>query len=646
MAWYKRYNFRLKTFFQLQKALQILEHYWNYKSFRSVQENIIQSVLEGNDTFGLLPTGGGKSLCFQVPAMVNEGICLVISPLVALMKDQVAQLQARNIKAIALTGGIKSDDLSTLLDNCVYGNYKFLYLSPERLEQDWVLERIKALPISLIAIDEAHCVSQWGHDFRPSYLKIKNLKAHFTKIPFIALTASATPEVQKDIVTLLGLEHPKLFQKSFARDNLGYHIIKAEDKLYKIKQILQKNPEPSIIYVRNRKNCHDYASQLNTLGFKATFYHGGLPVKEKEANMQAWMKETHPIMVATSAFGMGIDKPNVKTVIHVNLPENLESYYQEAGRAGRDGEKAFAVLISSPSDVIQAESQFIAVLPDVAFLKEVYVKLCNYFQIAYGEGIAQEFSFSLNHFCHQYKLPVLKTFNALQFLDRQCIISLSNEQSEKVQVQFIIDSREVIRYISLNPNEEPILNSILRNYAGIFDMQTNVNTVFVAKNAGTTEMNVLHLLEKLKGLGIIELFSTQNESKITFLEVREDNRTINRVGKYLEKQNLNKQNQLASVIAYVSDELQCKNRLLLTYFGEKVTSDCGICSFCLKAKSKPLNLNDLRKEIVAAIQMEPKTSRALSEQFHVDEKTLLKVLSQLVEHNILVINTKNQFIYK
>lgn len=630
----------------MQKALQILEQYWNYKSFRSVQGDIIQSVLEGNDTFGLLPTGGGKSLCFQVPAMVNEGICLVISPLVALMKDQVTQLQSRNIKAIALTGAIKSDELITLLDNCEYGNYKFLYLSPERLEQDWVLERIKALPIDLIAIDEAHCVSQWGHDFRPSYLKIKNLKLHFTKIPFIALTASATPEVQKDIIALLGLENPKLFKKSFARENLGYHIIKAEDKLYKIKQILQKNPEPSIIYVRNRKNCHDYASQLTALGFKATFYHGGLPAKEKEANMNAWMKETHPIMVATSAFGMGIDKPNVKTVIHVNLPENLESYYQEAGRAGRDGEKAFAVLISSPSDVIQAESQFIAVLPDVAFLKEVYVKLCNYFQIAYGEGIAQEFAFSLNHFCHQYKLPILKTFNALQFLDRQCIISMSNEQSEKVQVQFIIDSREVIRYISLNPNDEPILNSILRNYAGIFEMQTNVNTVFVAKNAGTTETNVLNLLEKLKGLQIIELFSTQNESKITFLEVREDERTINRVGKYLEKQNLNKQNQLASVIAYVSDELQCKNRLLLTYFGEKVTNDCGICSFCLKAKSKPLHFEDIRNQIRTAIQTGPKTSRALSEQFQIDEKLLLEVLSQLIEHNIIFINTKNQFTYR
>jgi ATP-dependent DNA helicase RecQ len=325
----------------MQQALQILEKYWGYAAFRSVQEDIVRSVLDKKDTFGLMPTGGGKSLCFQVPGMVFEGICLVISPLVALMKDQVAQLQNRNIKAIALTGSIKSDELIQLLDNCQFGNYKFLYLSPERLEQDWVLERIKGLPISLIAIDEAHCVSQWGHDFRPSYLKIKNLKTHFSKIPFIALTASATPQVQKDIIELLALESPQIFKKSFARENLGYHIIKAEDKLYKIKQILQKNPQSSIIYVRNRRSCHEYAEKLRQMGFKTTFYHGGLPAKEKEINMNLWMKDEVSVMIATSAFGMGIDKPNVKTVIHVNLPENLESYYQEAGRAGRDGEKAF-----------------------------------------------------------------------------------------------------------------------------------------------------------------------------------------------------------------------------------------------------------------------------------------------------------------
>ncbi len=628
----------------MQRAFQILQKYWHYTAFRPVQEDIIYSVLEGNDTFGLMPTGGGKSLCFQVPTMVNEGLCLVISPLIALMKDQVNQLQSRDIKAIALTGAIKPDELIDLLDNCQFGNYKFLYLSPERLEQDWVLERIKALPISLIAIDEAHCVSQWGHDFRPSYLKIKNLKTHFSKIPFIALTASATPQVQEDIISLLGLENPKVFQQSFARNNLGYFIIKAEDKLHKLDQILQKNPASAIIYVRNRKNCHEYAAHLQAFGHKTTFYHGGLPAKEKEKNMTAWMKDETPVMIATSAFGMGIDKPNVKTVIHINLPENLESYYQEAGRAGRNGEKAFAILISSPSDVIQAESQFIAVLPDTAFLKEVFVKLCNYFRIAYGEGINEEFSFSLNQFCSYYKFPVMKTFNALQFLDRQGIISLSQEFSEKAQVQFLIESKEVIRYISLNPDDEAVMSTILRTYPGIFDLQTNINTVFIAKKANTTEVKVLNLLEKLKNLEIIDYFSQQNESKITFLEVREDERTINRISKHLEKQNLVKKNQLNAVIQYVSEENQCKSKSLLHYFGETIKDDCGVCSYCVSKKPKSINSEAIRNQILEVLSQSAMTSRELVVVFSVDESEILKYLKQLLEHGLISINSKNQYL--
>lgn len=628
----------------MQKALQILQKYWGYENFRPVQEDVIQSVLEGKDTFGLMPTGGGKSLCFQVPTMVQEGLCLVVSPLVALMKDQVAQLQKRDIKAIALTGGIHAEELIQLLDNCQFGNYKFLYLSPERLEQDWVLERIKTLNVSLVAIDEAHCISQWGHDFRPSYLKITKLKEVFPKIPFVALTASATPEVQQDILNCLGLENPQIFTQSFSRDNLSYHILKSEDKLFKIKQILSKNPEPSIIYVRNRKSCLDYASQLKNLGFKAIYYHGGLPPKEKDAHMQAWMSESCPIMIATSAFGMGIDKPNVKTVIHVNLPENLESYYQEAGRAGRNGEKAFAILISSSNDVLQAEGQFLAVLPDVVFLKEVYKKLCNYFQVPYGEGLNDEFPFSLNKFCAHYNFPILKTFNALQFLDRQAIVSLTNEQSERVQLQFIIETREVIRYISLNPDDEEVITTILRSYPGIFEVITSVNTVFVAKSTKVSEEKVINILERLKERGIVDLMLIQNESKLTFLEVREDERTINRVAKYLEKQNLTKKSQLASVITYVADEVQCKNRLLLTYFGEKVEKDCGVCSHCLnKNKKKNSEGSHLHVELLNVLKKAPMTSREIADIFGADESQLLEVLKKMLEYKIVSINDKNQF---
>ncbi len=627
----------------MQQALQILEKYWNYSSFRPVQDEIIQSILDKKDTFGLMPTGGGKSLCFQVPGMVFEGLCLVVSPLIALMKDQVAQLQTKNIKAIALTGGIKSDEIIQLLDNCQFGNYKFLYLSPERLEQDWVLERIKSLPISMIAIDEAHCVSQWGHDFRPSYLKIKNLKTHFPKIPFVALTASATPRVQADIIDLLGLENPSFFSKSFARKNLGYHVIKSEDKLFKLNQILKKNPEPSIIYVRNRKNCHVFAQKLADFGFKTTYYHGGLPLKEKEKNMDSWMSDKTPVMIATSAFGMGIDKPNVKTIIHINLPENLESYYQEAGRAGRNEEKAFAILINSPSDIIQAENQFINVLPDVKFVKNVYIKLCNYFRIAYGEGINEEYPFGLNQFCMQYDFPVLKTFNALQFLDRQGIINLTQEFSEKLQVQFLLESKEVIRYISLNPEDEPIISTILRSYPGIFDLQININSAFVAKKSGTSEGKVLHLLEKLKSLNIIECFSQFNESKIVFLEVREDERTINRVSKHLESQNLVKKEQMKAMLDYVSNETNCRSQLLLNYFGEKNSEECGVCSYCLSKMRKVIPKGDLKSEIIKLLRQNEMTVREIVSLLGIDEKQVLEVIKSLLEYNIVSINSRNQF---
>ncbi len=577
-------------------ALAILKKYWKHDTFRSLQKEIIDSVLSGQDTFALMPTGGGKSVCFQVPAIMKDGICLVISPLVALMKDQVTNLQKLNIKAIALTGGIKSDEMIDLLDNCQFGNYKFLYVSPERLQSDWILERIKNLPINLITIDEAHCVSQWGHDFRPAYLKISNLKEHFPKVPFLALTATATPKVKEDIIAELGMHNPKQFEKSFARDNIAYMVFEVEDKIFRIEQILKKNPEPSIIYVRNRKSCLNIASQLQALGFKATYYHGGLSSREKDKNMQLWMDEKVQVIVATNAFGMGIDKANVKTVIHVQLPENIENYYQEAGRAGRNGEKAFAVLLTSPSDIIQTENQFIQVLPDKAFLNSMYVKLCNYFQIAYGEGIDEQFPFNLHHFCLKYGFPTLKTYNALRFLDGQGVISLSQEFSEKITLQFLISSKEVIRYTSLNPNDEEIILAILRTYPGIYEMQTSFNIQLIAKKANHTETEVQTVLNKLREKDIIDYHSKDNDATLIFNEIREDERTISRVSKYLERQNQLKKEQLQSVLHYIKDKNTCKSKMILAYFGEKTKTDCGICSYCItKTNTKKIALFFIKK---------------------------------------------------
>jgi ATP-dependent DNA helicase RecQ len=602
--------------------------------------------LEGKDTFGLMPTGGGKSICFQVPALMKEGICLVISPLVALMKDQVQRLQNLGIKAIALTGGIQSDEMITLLDNCEFGNYKFLYLSPERLQSDWILERIKNLPINLIAVDEAHCVSQWGHDFRPAYLKIANLKTHFPKVPFLALTASATKTVLDDVILQLGLENPAIFQKSFARKNIAYMVFEMEDKLYRMEQILKKNPQPSIIYVRNRKSCSDTASQLQSLGFKATFYHGGLSVKEKEKNMSLWMNEEVQIIVATNAFGMGIDKSNVKTVIHIHLPENIESYYQEAGRAGRDEQKAFAIILTSPSDKLQAQSQFINVLPDKTILTQIYIKLCTYFRIAYGEGINEQFYFNLNQFCQKYEFPTLKTFNAIQFLDRQGILSLSQEYSEKITMQFIIESKEVIRYMSLNSNEEPVLLALLRTYPGIYESQTTINLSLIAKKSNCEETVILTILEKLKNLEIIDYHKKNNDATIIFNEVREDERTINRVSKYLEVQNKQKIAQFESVLHYINEKKVCKSKLILDYFGEKTEADCGICSFCISKKKKSSDTSSISEKIIGLLKIQELNSREIQKLTKNNEDEVIFALQYLLENNKIVIKPNNKYTLK
>ncbi|MDP5201205.1 ATP-dependent DNA helicase RecQ [Flavobacterium sp. DG2-3] len=627
-------------------AQDILLKYWKHDSFRPLQKEIIDSVLDGQDTFAVLPTGGGKSICFQVPAMMQEGICLVISPLIALMKDQVMNLQKRDIKAIALTGGIHTEEIIDLLDNCQYGNYKFLYLSPERLQSDWILERIKNLPINLIAVDEAHCVSQWGHDFRPAYLKISELKKFFPKIPFLALTATATPRVIEDIRTQLELKNPNHFQQSFERKNIAYMVFEVEDKLYRVEQILKKNPQPSILYVRNRKACLNMSSQLQSLGFTSTYYHGGLSTKEKDKNMQLWMSEQTQVIVATNAFGMGIDKDNVKTVIHTQLPENLENYYQESGRAGRNGAKAFSVLLYNNSDAIQTEQQFLNILPDKKFLKTMYVKLCNYFQIAYGEGMDETFSFKLNHFCNKYDFPTLKTYNALQFLNQQGIITMSQEFSEKISVQFLIESKEVIRYMSLNPNDEEILLAILRTYPGIYDVKANLNLALLAKKSNRTEEQIIALLEKLKEKEIIEYKSKNNDSTILFNEIREDDLTINRVSKYLEKQNEVKKEQLLSVLHYIKDNKTCKNRLVLDYFGEETKENCGICSYCITLKGKITEADSIADKILSLLKTASLTSREIESQIKMDTKDILSVLQELLENNHIIIQANNKYTLK
>ena len=629
----------------MQHPLQILEQYWNFTSFKPLQEDIINSVLNGDDTFALLPTGGGKSLCFQIPALINEGICIVVSPLIALMKDQVAALKERNIKAIALTSTYKYDELSTLLDNCIYGNYKFLYLSPERLQQDIIQDRIRQMNVNLIAVDEAHCISQWGNDFRPAYKNITFLRELQPSVNCIALTASAKPEVISNIVKELDFIDAKIFKQSFYRENLAYMVFETEDKFYKIQQILKKNQSSSIIYVRNRKSTLEISNALNNLGFTSTYYHGGLSTKEKDAHFSNWLNNRTQVMVATNAFGMGIDKPDVKTVIHIDLPDSLESYFQEAGRAGRNGDKAFAVILKNKNDEDKVKNQFLSVLPDVDFIKLVYRKLCNYFQISYGEGAYTTYSFSFNTFCKTYDFNTILAYNAILALDRSSVLSLTQHFKRRSTVQVLVSSNELFQYLEKNREISIIIKSLLRTYGGIFDQLVKINTLLIADKANVSEDQVIKTLERLEKENIIGLNLKKTDAEITFIEPREDDKTINRIANTIEIQNKQKVNQINDIISYISDEWTCKSQHLLRYFGETDAEVCGICSVCID-KSKKFNGDSQTNAIeivISLLQQNDLSSRELIEKSSLKEEELTNTLKLLLEREAITLTNHNTY---
>lgn len=630
----------------MQHPLSILERYWQYPSFKPMQEDIINAVLQNEDSLALLPTGGGKSLCFQIPALVRDGICIVISPLVALMKNQVNVLNEKGIKAMALTSGISYSELDTLLDNCVYGNYKFLYLSPERLQQEIVQDRIKQMPVNLIAVDEAHCISQWGNDFRPSYKNIQLLRQLHPNVNCIALTASATPDVITDIIKELDFIDPKIFKESFKRPNLAYMTFEEVDKLYRLELILKKNQAPSIIYVRNRLATVETALFLEKKGFSATYFHGGLSNTEKEARLNDWLTETKQVMAATNAFGMGIDKANVRTVIHLNLPESIESYFQEAGRAGRDGKKAYAVVLKNKSDDAVLKNQFLSVLPTVDFVKQVYRKLCSYFQISYGEGEYSTHDFNFNLFCKTYAFNTLTAYNALQVLDRTSIISLSKQFNKQTEVQFIVSDSNLFNYLNTHKELSTVTKSLLRTYGGIFEHPSQINTTRIAEKASVTEVQLMEYLKQLEKDGIIYFKTSKTDAQITFIEPREDEKTINRIANIIEQQNALKQKQIESVIKYINTNDICKSMQLLSYFGETALEPCGNCSVCINTKKEMLPKTDIKTiktAIVTQLEQGDCSSRKLFETLPFSEKELQETLKLLLEHHIITITKKNTY---
>ena len=629
----------------MQHPIQILERYWNHTSFRPLQEDIINAVLNNEDVFALLPTGGGKSVCFQIPALIKDGICIVVSPLIALMKDQVNTLNQKGIKAMAITSGISYSDLDTMLDNCIYGNYKFLYVSPERLQQDLVRDRIQQMNVNLIAVDEAHCISQWGNDFRPAYKNITVLRQLHPTVNIIALTATAKPKVVEDVSSELDFIAPKIFKASFARPNIAYMVLETDDKLYKIEQILKKHKGSSIIYVRNRKATIETHSFLENKGFSSTFYHGGINSKEKEERLHQWTNNQKEIMVATTAFGMGIDKPDVKTIIHINLPESLESYYQEAGRAGRNGEKAFAVVLKNKTDEQKLKNQFLNALPTIDFLKTVYRKLCNYFQVSYGEGELSTHQFNFNSFCKTYDFNSVITFNALQVLDRNSIISLSQQFRYQTKLQFIVTNQALFNYLETRKHIDVIIKSILRTYGGILEHLLKINTTLIAEKASTTEENVIKVLQQLNKDEIVNFQFSNTDSEIIFLQPREDDKTINRISRIVQQQNDLKELQIKAVIDYVNNDHECKNKILLNYFGEKTTKNCGMCSYCIsnKKSSNAIDVKAITHNIILLLEEKPLNSRKIVETLPFAEQHILDVLKLMVENNILIITATNTY---
>ncbi|MBE7660253.1 ATP-dependent DNA helicase RecQ [Tenacibaculum finnmarkense] len=624
-----------------EKSIEILTHYWKHQSFRAPQQEIITAVLNRKDTIALLPTGGGKSICFQIPALINDGVCIVISPLIALMQDQVDSLVNKGIKATIIPSGSSQDEIITLFDNIRFGKTKFLYISPERLQSRFIQEKIKQLAVNLIAIDEAHCISEWGHDFRPSYQNIAILKELQPKVPFIALTATATKKVVNDIIVSLKLDTPKIFKKSFYRKNLAYQIFQTDDKLRKLNQIFTKTKGSAIVYVNSRVKTKNIASYLNAKGFKSSFYHAGLTIQEKERAFDNWMTEKTPIIVATNAFGMGIDKPNVRVVIHLNLPGSIENYIQEAGRGGRDGNKAFSVILNNQNDLKKSTDLLEKSLPNIADIKLVHRKLYQQFQITKGELIETAFDFNFLEFCTKYKFTSSKTHAVLQLLNSNGIIELNANFQQKSSIHFIVSSKQVVLYWQQNPAAKNFIQTLLRLYGGVFENPVKIDEFYIAKKTGITSWQVVKELERMLEKNILEYQKASNNSELFFLQPREDDKTINRVSKNIELYLAQKKKKQQDLIHFLKNNDVCRSVQLLNYFNEETTNNCGICDVCLQHK-QTFYINP--KHIIALFDKDKKEGLTVCEictRLHEKQANILILLRTLLsEEKISVTNNK------
>jgi ATP-dependent DNA helicase RecQ len=569
----------------MMNEIEILKHYWGFNSFRPLQEEIITAVMHGEDTLALLPTGGGKSLCFQVPALAKEGICIVVSPLIALMKDQVENLKARGINAVAIYAGMGKREIDILLDNCIYGPIKFLYLSPERLLSDLVRTRISYMNVNLIAIDEAHCISQWGYDFRPPYLQISTLREIHPDVPFIALTATATAFVRVDIQEKLQLKHAKVFVQSFARKNLSYVVFNLDDKYKKLTDIVRNVKGSGLVYVRNRRETAEVALFLKRNHVEADFYHAGLERNERSRKQSDWKQNKIRVMVATNAFGMGIDKPDVRFVVHLDLPESLEAYYQEAGRGGRDGRRSFAVLLANKSDQLSLKAKYTDSFPSVEDIRKTYHHLGSYFQLAYGAGAGISFSFDLADFCKRFKLGVIKTIGALKFLEHDGYLTLSENIFLPSRLMFTAGNEDVYRFQIENSGYDPLIKTILRSYGGMFDHYAPISESDIAKRLGISFNDVVKQLNSLQEQGLLSYLQQSDQPQLMYVLPRVDLLHLDTDVKYIELRKKIQADQISAVLAY-ADTKVCRSIQLLAYFDEPNADKCGVCDVCLEEKKQ------------------------------------------------------------
>ena len=569
----------------MNKYQEILKQYWGYDSFRDLQEEIITSIGEGKDTLGLMPTGGGKSITFQVPALAQEGICIVITPLIALMKDQVQNLRKREIKALAIYSGMTRQEILTALENCIFGNYKFLYISPERLDTEIFRTKLRSMKVSMITVDESHCISQWGYDFRPAYLKIAEIRELLPEVPVLALTATATPEVVTDIQARLKFREGNVFRMSFERKNLAYIVRKTDNKTKELLYILQRISGSAIIYVRNRRRTKEITELLMNEGITADFYHAGLDNAVKDLRQKRWQSGEVRVMVATNAFGMGIDKPDVRIVLHLDLPDSPEAYFQEAGRAGRDGEKAYAVILYSKSDKTTLHKRVVDTFPDKEYILNVYEHLQYYYQMAMGDGFQCIREFNLEEFCRKFKYFPVPVDSALKILTQAGYLEYTDEQDNSSRILFTIRRDELYKLREMGKEAEALIQSILRSYTGVFTDYAYISEESLAVRTGLTRQQIYNILVTLTKRRIVDYIPRKKTPYIIYTRERLELRFLHIPASVYEERKARYEARIKAMEEYVTTENICRSRMLLRYFGEKNEHNCGQCDVCLSKRA-------------------------------------------------------------